>query len=61
VKIFKQISAFIKELTSDNPYLGGFDRSALKTFVENFAQIMNEENSEFVMNLISIYFNVVYS
>jgi len=61
IRIFKQFSAFFKEVTSDNPYLHSISLESFETFYQSFVSLINEENSEFITNLAFIYYNLLFN
>ncbi|CDW75365.1 UNKNOWN [Stylonychia lemnae] len=61
VKIFRQISVFFKEMSSDNTYAKIFYSQPFCEFIKTFAANLNEDNCEFVSNLIVFFYNVLFN
>ena len=55
VKIMTQISRFFCELSEDNSFIGEATTEEIKAFILNLRNVVNAENSEFVLNMTSFY------
>lgn len=50
-----QVSRFFCELSEDNPYVRSATTEDVKKFILNLKNVVNAENSEFVLNMTSFY------
>ena len=55
------MTAFLKQVTNDNKTSKLLYSSELEKFVNEMCSVINEENIEFVTNLLVIYFNILIS
>lgn len=59
IRIFKQISVFLRELSNDNEYMKSVDLSAFAPIVENEEILpVTPDNVDFFWNLFEFHFNV---
>ena len=59
IRIFKQISVFLRELSNDNEFIKNLDMSEFGQVVENEEFLpVTEDNVDFVWNLLEFHFNV---
>ena len=57
VKIFRQLSIFLRELSNDNEYSKKLLSDEFDGFLKAFP--VSEENTDFYWNLLEFHFNVV--
>ena len=56
VKIFKQLSLFLRELSNDNDFVKGLVNEEFDAFLKAFP--VTDENQDFYWNLLEFHFNV---
>ena len=56
VKIFKQLSLFLRELSNDNDFVKGLVNEEFDAFLKAFS--VTDENQDFYWNLLEFHFNV---
>mmetsp|Transcript_4086 Transcript_4086/g.5420 ORF Transcript_4086/g.5420 Transcript_4086/m.5420 type:complete len:112 (+) Transcript_4086:321-656(+) len=67
VRIFKQVSIFLRELSNDNEYVKTLDLNDIASLVENMDSAdsalsgfqLTVENIDFYWNLVELHFNVI--
>ena len=64
VRIFKQVSIFLRELSNDNEYIKALPLDEISVLVEGTAEAgaalqVTEENVDFYWNLVELHFNVI--
>ena len=57
IKIFKQLSTFLRQLSNDNEFSKNLLTPEFDTFLKGFT--VTDENIDFFWNLLEFHFNVV--
>lgn len=60
MRIFKQVSVFLRELSNDNEYIKGLNLDEIAGLIENNGALqVTPDNIDFYWNLVEFHFNVI--
>ena len=60
IRIFKQVSIFLRELSNDNQFIKSLDFTDFNQIVENEEILpITPDNVDFAWNLVEIHFNAI--